>query len=261
MAMALAQTLNCLTPLDANDQTDACGVCVACTRISRGVHPDVLVVEPGDSGSIKLDQVREIVNRAAYKPFEGKRRVVIVDDADMLGTAAQNALLKTLEEPPASSVFVLMTTRPDMLLATVRSRCIRLWFAEAGLEPAETAAREVAERVLAHAASVPDARRRIASAQDLLTKSAPGGASDREQLASHLRAMQSVLRDVELLAIRGNAEALANPDFRPRLEPLIQAYRGERGVHAFAAVDRALVAVERHSAGVKLAADWVVLQL
>ena len=58
--------------------------CAACTRIARGVHADVLIVEPGDNGSIKIDQVRDVIDRAAYRPFEGRRRVVIIDEADAL---------------------------------------------------------------------------------------------------------------------------------------------------------------------------------
>src|SRR3954469_13917898 len=106
-AMALAQAVNCLNPRSQPLETDACGTCAACARIARGVHPDVLVIEPGDSGSIKIEQVRDVVDRAAYRPFEGKRRVVVIDDADALMSAAQNALLKTLEEPPSASIFIL----------------------------------------------------------------------------------------------------------------------------------------------------------
>ena len=102
------------------------------------MHPDVLIVEPGDSGSIKIEQVRDIVDRAAYRPFEGRRRAVIIDQADSLVPAAQNALLKTLEEPPPSSVFMLITARPDMLLPTVVSRCPRLRFRP--LDPHDIAA-------------------------------------------------------------------------------------------------------------------------
>ena len=85
-AVALAQALNCLRPLPSTptDGHDACGECAACNRIARGVHADVLVIEPGDSGSIKVDQVREAIDRAAYRPFEGRRRVVVVDGADAL---------------------------------------------------------------------------------------------------------------------------------------------------------------------------------
>jgi hypothetical protein len=148
-----------------------------------------------------------------------------------------------------------------MLLATVRSRCIRLSFAQGARSDLDGEARDVAERVLAHAAATPDPRRRIEGAKDLLTTTGPGGAIDRAQLASHLRAMESLLRDVELLAAGGDARALAHHQRCPSLERLTLAYGGERGVRAFAAVDQALVALERHNAGVKLVADWVVLQL
>jgi len=303
LAVATAQALNCpaarATPEAADHaaspiEVDACGTCATCTRIARGVHPDVLIVEPGDSGAIKIDQVRDLIDRAAYRPFEGRRRVVIIDQADALVPQAQNALLKTLEEPPSLSVFMLVTSRPDALLPTVRSRCPRLRFRPLG--PADVAAalvsrgrtaaearvlaatangsigralaasvgeleeaREVAVRVLTQAGSDDDPRRRIAGAKDLVAKTGGGGAGDREQLAIHLRAMASLIRDVELLSTSADPRALANPDVQPALERLA-AYGGERGVRAFTAVDRALVALDRN-AGVKLVADWLVLQL
>jgi DNA polymerase III subunit delta' len=320
-ATALAQTLNCLAPRSSDQppgapsteheapgtrhpapgtrhqslEVDACGACAACTRIARGVHPDVLVIEPGDSGSIKIEQIREMVDRAAYRPFEGARRVVIVDQADALVAAAQNALLKTLEEPPSASVFVLISARPDVLLPTVRSRCPVLRFrpltaddiaaaliargsseseahavaatADGSLGRALEAragdlveAREIAQRVLAQASQSTDASRRVEAAKELLAKTGAGGASDREQLASHLRAMSSLLRDMELLAARADARTLANADVRASLDELTHAYRGERGTRAFAAVDKALVALQRN-AGVKIVADWLVLNL
>ena len=114
--------------------------------------------------------------------------------------------------------------------------------------------------VLVQASAHSEPGRRIAGAQDLLAKTGAGGATDRDQLASHLRAMASLLRDVEVLATGADARALANPDVRPALDRLTTAYRGDRGVRAFAAVDEALVALERN-AGVKIVADWLVLQL
>jgi DNA polymerase III subunit delta' len=299
-AVAVAQAVNCTSPIvdgSAPDliELDACGTCAACTRILRGVHGDVLIVEPGDSESIKMEQVREVIDRAAYRPFEGRRRVVIVDEADALIASAQNALLKTLEEPPSASMFVLVTSRPDMLLATVRSRCPRLGFR--ALSPEDVAmalvqrgrhetearaiaatadgslgralamtgsdlveARDIAQRVLAGTAISDDPRRRIDGARELLSNTGGGGATDREKLASHLRAMASLVRDVELLSTRADARALANADVQPGLERLVQAYGGERGVHAFSAIDRALMALDRN-AGVKIVADWLVLQL
>jgi len=164
-AIALAQALNCLGPVTSSDQADrqagptvvsptsvpptsvpptfvprtfvhtfvpeidACGTCPACRRIARGVYADVQMIGPGETGSIKIEQVREAVEVATYRPFEGRRRVFIVDEAEALVGPAQNALLKTLEEPRPSSVFVLISSRADSLLPTVRSRCAQLRFA------------------------------------------------------------------------------------------------------------------------------------
>jgi DNA polymerase-3 subunit delta' len=264
-ALAVAQALNCLdlrltTDGRGQTMTDACGVCAACARIARRVHPDVVIVEPGDTGAIKIDQVRDIVDRASFRPFEGRRRVVIFDEADALMAPAQNALLKTLEEPPSLSVFILVTARPDMLLPTVRSRCIRLWFTEPGAHDVDVDAREVAQRVLAHASATADPGRRIEGAKELLAKTGAGGAADRDQLSAHLLAMASLVRDIEVLATGADPAALANPDARPALARLVPAFKGERAVKAFSAIDRALLALDRN-AGVKVVADWVVLQL
>src|SRR5262249_56191016 len=88
--------------------------------------------------AIKGEGVRDVIGRAGSRPFEGRRRVVIIDEADALVAQAQNALLKTLEEPPSSSMFVLVSSRADSLLPTVLSRCPRLRFHE--LSPEEVAA-------------------------------------------------------------------------------------------------------------------------
>jgi DNA polymerase-3 subunit delta' len=295
VAIATAQLVNCTNRVGHPPDIDACGACAACTRIARGVHSDVLIVEPGESGSIKVDQVRDIVDRAAYRPFEGRRRVVIIDSADALMPAAQNALLKTLEEPPSASMFILVTAQPDLLLPTVQSRCPRLRFGPLGVDDLVTAlvargrtpqeARaiavtadgsvqralqsmagdlvqglEVARQVLAHAAATDDPRRRMEGAKDLLVKTGAGGAGDREQLASHLRSMASLLRDAGLLSTHADIRTLANPNLTPVLERLAQTYRGARGDRAFTAVDQALAALDRN-AGVKIVADWLMLQL
>ena len=291
-AVAVAQALNCLSPRSGKD-FDSCGTCPACTRIARGVHPDVLIVEPGDSGSIKVDQIRDIVDRAMYRPFDGKRRVVIIDDADALVPSAQNALLKTLEEPPSSSVFMLVTSRPDLLLPTVVSRCPRLRFralddadvvavlksmgkseaeARAAVVSADGSisraldastgelveARDVARRVLKQAAATADPRQRLEGSKDLLENTGKGSAEDRSQVAAHLRAMASLVRDVELLSTRADV-ALANEDVRSEIERL-SAFRGDRGIRAFTTIDQALEAIAGN-AGVKVVADWVMVNL
>jgi DNA polymerase III subunit delta' len=289
-AVALAQALNCERPLEWDGGRDACGTCAACTRISRGVHADVLTIEPGDSGTIKLDQVREAIDRAAYRPFEGRRRLVIVDQADALNVEAQNALLKTLEEPPPASVFVLITDRPDLLLPTVLSRCHRLRFASLGaadvaevlirdhaMPPADAhaaaaasegsigralegsadeviEAREVAAKLLQGTASGSDPRRRLDGAKMLV------GTGDRDDLARRLRAVASLLRDLGLLLSRADHRALANADLEPQLQALLRAFDPERVLAAFAAVDRALFALDRN-ASPKIVADWLALNI
>ena len=292
-AVSLAQLFNCLSPAagDADLPPDACGHCTACRRIARGVHADILVIEPGDSGSIKVDQVRDAIDRSMYRPFEGRRRVVIVDEADALIPEAQNALLKTLEEPPPASVFVLITNRPDVLLPTVRSRCQRLRFGP--LTPAEVAevlvrdhgldaadahaaaaaadgsvgralaaseedaneARDAAARLLQAAAASPDARRRLDGAKALT-----GGSGDRDDLARRLLALSSLIRDMGLLLSRADDRGLANADLKPQLQALLRWFDGDRTVRAFAAVDRALSALDRN-ASPKIVADWLALTI
>jgi DNA polymerase-3 subunit delta' len=294
-AVALAQALNCARPAAFADGADACGACQPCTRIARGIHADVLVVEPGDTGAIKIEQIRDVVTRSEFRPFEARRRVVIIDEADAMPGPAQSALLKTLEEPPSATVFILVSSMPDALLATVRSRCPRLRFAP--LTPEELArtlmrdhgytevdaraaaadadgslavalesravevaeARETARRLLESAARVGDPVRRLDAAKDLAPKGS-GGAKERDQLAVCLRALASMLRDLGVLASHGDTRVLANADLEAPLSRLTASFDGRRTASAFAAVDRALGALERN-ASPKVVADWLVLQL
>lgn len=260
MATALAQALNCLSPVDSGDARDACGMCAACRRIARGVHPDVVSVVRDDKGRVNVEQVRDVIDRVGFRPFEGRRRVVVIDEADTMLAPAQSALLKVLEEPPPSSVFVLVTSRPDLLLPTVHSRCPRLRFETTGTGAVDADVREAACSVLMHVSATDDPGRRIEAAKDLLPTRPGIGRVEREHVATHLRAMASLLRDVELLASRANAEMIANADVRPILERLAKSFGGDRGLRAFAAVDGALEALDRN-AGVKIVADWLVLQL
>jgi DNA polymerase-3 subunit delta' len=129
-ATALAQAVNCERPIAG----DACGKCGQCLRVVRGEHPDVVIYSP-DGQFIKIEQMREMSAEAQFKPFEGNRRVLIVDEADRLNIRAANSILKSLEEPPESSLIILVTSRPYALLDTIRSRCQVLSFAP--LSPAE----------------------------------------------------------------------------------------------------------------------------
>ncbi|MDE3111919.1 MAG: hypothetical protein KGK34_03150 [Chloroflexota bacterium] len=117
VALRLAQTLECET-----STAGGCGTCLACRKVERGVHPDVrLVTRAGDRKLIGIEQIREMQQDLALRPLEGRRRVVIVDDASELDQG-QDALLKTLEEPPDHAVLLLVTTTPAALHETILSR-------------------------------------------------------------------------------------------------------------------------------------------
>lgn len=101
-----------------------CGVCRHCRKVAEGIHPDVTVLgPPPDRREIGVDQARTLRSDAYIRPNEGKRKVYIVDPADAMNPAAQNALLKVLEDGPAYAAFLLLAAEPGRLLDTVRSRC------------------------------------------------------------------------------------------------------------------------------------------
>lgn len=125
-ALRLAQTLACTTePLAAG----GCGACLACRKVEHGTHPDVLLIgRDADKKDIAIEQVRAMQGDLALRPLEARTRVVIVDDASELNQYGQDALLKTLEEPPRHAVLLLVTTTPEALHETIRSRAQPLAF-------------------------------------------------------------------------------------------------------------------------------------
>lgn len=131
VALGFAKILNCLKPVsprDVNSNQGGCD-CNSCRKIDKGIHPDVFVIEYKGLRDIKVDQIREDVEaRLYFKPFEGRYKVAIVDEADRMSHSAQNAFLKTLEEPPNESIIILLTSSPQSLLPTIRSRCQSLRF-------------------------------------------------------------------------------------------------------------------------------------
>lgn len=297
VARAAAQAVNCsdpvLTPAE-HLAIDACGKCRACDRIARGVHVDVIALEPDDRASIKIDVVRDMLGRTSFRPFEGKRRLVLIREADALETQAQNSLLKSLEEPPPGTIFILTSAVPHALLPTVRSRCMRLRFGR--LTSAEVSAalvrdhehsegeakeaapladgsignalaladndltnlRDAALLLLRHTAGRGDTQSRVQAASALYT----GGKKERsrEDLAVVLRLMASMLRDVEAINSGADRAVLANPVLAGDLESLARAFTGDRARDAFGAVDRALTALERN-AGTKLVSEWLAVQV
>jgi DNA polymerase-3 subunit delta' len=287
VAQALAQALNCEAPIAG----DACGVCRSCDRIARDMHVDVVTLAPDDTGTIRIDQVRHVLNDCGYRPFEGRRRLVGVRDADALNEAAQNALLKSLEEPPPGTMFVLTSAAPDALLRTVRSRMMRLAFgrlttddlvrllardhgyatdearraatladgsagAALALGSTDLTASRVRAARLLGAAAQPDLGTRLAVAKDVIGKPE----LTRQELAAVLRVASSLARDLAIVHARADRRSLANGDDLATVERLAAQLPAATARRAFAAIDRGLAALDRN-AGPKLVADWVVAEI
>lgn len=308
VARAAAQAVNCVDPSTlvspasqgsnpprAPYGVDACGKCRACDRMARGVHVDVFAIEPDEKASIKIDVIREVLSHTSFRPFEGKRRFVLIREADTLEPSAQNALLKSLEEPPPGTSFILTTAVPGALLPTVRSRCMRLRLGrltssevaaalvrDHGRSEAEardaapladgsigqalaladndlTVLRDLAFRLLQQTSGRADAQTRVQAATALHSV-APKKDRSRVDVAVVLRLMASMLRDLEAINAGADRAVLANPVLAGDLESLARAFTGDRARDAFGAVDRALSALERN-AGTKLVAEWLAVQV
>lgn len=240
-ALMLAKALNCHEFDD-----DACDRCNSCHKIDEGIHPDVRVIAP-DGQFIKIDQIRALQKDAGYKPFEGRKKVYILDQAEAMRAESANSLLKTLEEPATDCIIILVTANVYALLPTVMSRCQLVRFVSLGIEPLTTllvhqkqVAPERARLIASLAEGCPgralamdaeetlDKRNRLEQVLHLLSS----GLQDvrvifeqAEQLSAEKSALQEYLdiwlawyRDMHLLREHGNARFVANVDAVPRLK-------------------------------------------
>ncbi len=253
-ALALAAALNCHSP---QDDGDSCGSCPDCQRMERGNHANLVQVWPADkegnrddeAGLIRVNQIREIQNAVKYR-VEGGARVVIVDSAERFMAQAANAFLKTLEEPPAGSMIILITSRSSELLPTVLSRCQRVNFRplpsaalrsflvdEKGL-PAEEA------QLVTKAAggSISAALRYLEAGADEKRKEvlmrllaiAPGDADEAIKLAEELSKRDDIDTVLEFIKgwyrdmavyMEGAKELVVNSDFADRFEVNDREYK------------------------------------
>lgn len=285
-AIALAQAVNCRQ----GEGGDACGTCQTCRRIAAGTFSDVVVLDKDGEPSIKLEPLRtKVLEPVGYRPFEGRRRVFIIDPADEL--TSQDALLKTLEEPPPSAILILVTAYPDALLGTVRSRCRRVRFG--ALSPEDVA------RVLTDVLGMPAARARhlaivsggsvsraLASdereflgdrqaavglieaarerrLQGRLKAAAAFAQVDKKRRArdaafSRLAILSSILRDIT--AAHAGAGTLFNTDLRDTIDGLAPLFPPERLLAGFSAVQQAEQSIDRN-ASPKIVADWLAVRL
>ena len=155
-ALALAAALNCQGA--ARAAADACGECDACAKIVAGIHPDVVtLVREGAANIVPIESVRgQVIARIALPPHEADVRMFVVEEATAMAPPAANALLKTLEEPPARTLFVLCTTAAEQLLPTIRSRCQRVRFSAAAPAAGDERAERIARLAEELAADHPD---------------------------------------------------------------------------------------------------------
>ena len=209
LARLFAQAANC----ESEAARRPCGSCPACATIARGTHPDVQWVMPqseavarglltkadleaAPSRDIRVDEVRALSRRLSLMAARGRRKLAVLVPAEALNERAQNALLKTLEEPPPSTTFILVSEQPDALLPTVRSRCARV-------QLAPLPQRILVEQLVKRGAPKDEAQTRAARAQGSLGRAL---AMDAEELA----------RGGELL--RAVEAAVAAPDEREALD-------------------------------------------
>ena len=269
-ALELARALNCRSPKGV----EGCGACPPCIRIGKfnypqsaesddwkGIiwtdHPDVgMVVAP--KRVLLVDQMRALEREANYRPYEGKARIFLIEDADKLNEPSANALLKVLEEPPPTSHFVLLTSRPAMLLPTVRSRCQMIRFSP--LTPAEIEAHltrnksaTMGEAKLRAQVSRGSLGRALANELDdyleqrksmLAILKALALTDDRVQLLrageefnearykdefeTRLDVLEALIRDAWLLTLGSPEAAVVNADLLPELKKIAQGLDPKR---------------------------------
>jgi DNA polymerase-3 subunit gamma/tau len=172
-ARILARSLNCLN--SDGPTPEPCGHCELCTTIAAGTALDVIEIDAASNTGV--DNIRELIERSRFAPVQARWKVYVVDECHMLSTAAFNALLKTLEEPPPQVVFVLATTDPQRVLPTILSRCQRFDFRRIPLDALETHLSWIAQQ------EVIDIR---PDALHVVAQRAQGGLRDAESLLDQL---------------------------------------------------------------------------
>ena len=208
-AKILAKSLNCMN----GPTSDPCNVCANCERITNGTSMDVLEIDAASNRGI--DEIRELRESVKFAPVDGRYKVYIIDEVHMLTNEAFNALLKTLEEPPAHVVFILATTEAHKIPATIHSRCQRFDFRRIGFREIEQRLTDVAQHNGLTVA--PDALKLIASHAD-------GGLRDALSILDQCTMMDEGIITADkvrqLLGLIGHewvwriTEALAERDFK-----------------------------------------------
>lgn len=261
-ARAWAYRALCANPQDM----DGCGRCPSCVKLANDSHPDLMWVKP-DGATIRIAQAREISAATRYRPNEGRWRVIVIEACEKMGDAAANALLKTLEEPGGQTLFILITSFPNLLLPTIRSRCASVPFGRLSTELTEELLREmgVAEEevvTLARLSRGAPGRAlalregqewtdrsqwisdfvRIANGDTMTAMRFSAAASesrDRAVLVENLQAWTRILRDVVVLSSTKQLELIHNQDEQRGISSLARALGSKRAFAWIDALERA----------------------
>ena len=222
-ARILARSLNCLS--SEGPTPEPCGTCELCTSIANGNALDVIEIDAASNTGV--DNIRELIERSRFAPVQARWKVYVVDECHMLSTAAFNALLKTLEEPPPRVVFVLATTDPQRVLPTILSRCQRFDYRRIPLDALERHLGWIAEQ---------EAIQITPEALHVVAQRAQGGLRDAESLLDQLSLLPGPVEPMavwELLGAVPEQELLQLAQALAGSEPLgvIEAIRNllERG--------------------------------
>ena len=172
-ARIFAKSLNCLS--SDHPTTNPCGKCTLCEQIAEGNALDIIEIDAASNTGV--ENIREIIERARFAPTQARWKVYVIDECHMLSTAASNALLKTIEEPPAKVVFILATTNPERVLNTIQSRCQKFDFKRISTNTIFNNIEEIANK---------EAIQFEAKALRLIAKRSNGGMRDAQSLLDQL---------------------------------------------------------------------------
>jgi DNA polymerase III subunit delta' len=265
-ALVFAKALNC-----NGGGTDPCDACSSCRKIDTGNHPDLLLIRP-EGQFIKVADIKELQERLRFRPLEGLKRVVIIDDAERMNITSANSLLKTLEEPSPTNVFVLVSSRAHLLPMTILSRCHRLRFnpvrgdaiasfleKKHSLEPAEavilasSAGGSIGRALSLHKGDYLALRDSILGrvskgTLDPLGCLAFAGmlAGDKEQILEALEILKTWYRDLLVFKETGRAAELINRDHAGGIGHLAGLLDRKAILRGIGAIQKAAAAIERN---------------
>jgi len=245
-AVEFAKALNC----ERREGDDACDRCRACVRIDALSHSDLRLIAP-DDGVIKVEQVRELEEFLSLKPLEGVKKTVIVDDAELMNVFSANAFLKTLEEPPGDSIIILVSSRSEMLLDTIRSRCLHIRFLPLPLDALREVSRalgmggadEVQLRLamgsvgsLVNGETVERRNHAFAIFRDMLSGGGSMLPKEREELEEALDYFLLFLRDCIASRVEGVGPVVFNNDLAGELARISRGLTAEDVIGTYALV-------------------------